>query len=142
MHKWTAQETAHANLVLSEHNYQDRMMLWLTVIVLLAGSMVVPAFLLPALVYASILTIPLSFIIGGCFGYLLIHLLGSMRIPAVHHRRAVLFLALACVLMVSITTWMLLSYFLFAKSPLLVSIPFTLGLVAPYLSQRRLHGLT
>jgi hypothetical protein len=141
---WTAGEIAHAKKVLRNSSGYDHFLLWMLVALLVMGGMGAAALLLPVMLFARLLAIPLGLLLGMCFGLLLTHSLRSLRMERKHHLRA--FIMLACVSFIStfISVQLMEQRFRIIAgdqhSALFLCIPLLVGMTIPYIAERRLHG--
>jgi hypothetical protein len=145
---WTPAEIAHAIRIAKAHpvTAHEQGHLWLLVLLLGTGSIGVGLALAPIGAF-----LPAWFgavagaLLGILFGSTLSHSLGSLRIVQAHHVRATLILAAMSFLLLTTTLWVVLERlsalpFAHTQSPLFIAVPYVLGLLLPYVIDRRLHG--
>jgi len=136
-----AEEHKHPHVRIGEH-----IGLWMLVLLLVTGSAGVALFITPIFLFLSVFaSVPLSFLLGVCAGMLLAYALHSLRIERHHHQRAAIVLFTCAFLVMLFTVQALARKFVIIPgvqphSGLLVVIPFIVGMILPYVIDRRLHG--
>ena len=122
----------------------DHLLMWLLIGFLAFGGLGIAMLLLPVVLFANLMSIPLGLILGTCLGLLLTYTLRTLRIERHHHMRAFLFLICVSFISTVISVTLLERRFeVFGgapKSAFIICIPLVIGMIIPYIAERRIHG--
>jgi hypothetical protein len=120
----------------------EHVSLWLLVFALGAGSVGITLFLLPVLLFAKVLATPLALLLGGCLGMLFTYSLRTLGLERHEHVRGALFLASGSLVLVMGSIMVLEAKLGIKAHAIFIAVPFVIGLVAPYILEKKLHGGT
>jgi hypothetical protein len=141
---WSEVEIAHIRGVLGVGATRfDHLLMWLLIVLLSFGGIGIAMLMLPIVLFANMLSIPISLLLGVCFGLMLTHTLRSLRIERKHHVRAFLFLVCISFISTLVSITMLQRRFqIFGGDPsaFIICIPLIIGMIIPYIAERRIHA--
>jgi hypothetical protein len=151
---WSAAEKARAAQIFehaenSKHPHVkiiERFHFWLLLLVVFFGNLCFTVLALPVLLFASeILGMSLMLLLGVCMGMLFVHALRSLRVPRLHHMIGFVVLVLISLVAKTYVITLLQERFkvvpgAHAYSAFLLALPFVIGMIIPYATERRLHG--
>jgi hypothetical protein len=122
----------------------ERTLLWILTACIVASSIGIGSFLLPIMLFAQPLVIPVSFLLGLCVGLLMTYSLLSLRIERKHHLRAYIFLACSALIITLLSVYTaerrVEIFSGSSNTAFAVGLPFVAGIILPYALEGRLHG--
>ena len=151
---WSEAEVGHAKKIL-EHaettkhahvRHWEYTLLFLLVIFGVVGTAGLVLFVFPVFLFASIfIALPVLFLVGAAFGMLLTSALRSLQAAPHHHVAGMSLLMLFSLATATIIIALLERRFTMApgihfSSPPLLAAALVIGMIMPYLLERRLHG--
>ena len=149
---WSEGEIEHAKRVFAHaeaHRHQHYALLeeasfWLLILLVFLMTLGVSLFLLPVLLFMHpVVIIVLSLVVGACVGFLVVAAMASLGVERRRHQLGMSVLVISALALMTILVSVLLPRFRLIAQPgnaLLLSVPFLVGLVLPYVLDRRLHG--
>jgi len=143
---WSQKEVSHLQAFMDkkETRIHDHIALWVLLLLLLLGAVGAAFGILPILLFLpAIVGTPFVLLLGVCYGLLLVHALRSLAIHSKHHVTGVSLLVIGILAVMTITLGSLSLRFQITplqQNPILIGVVFIIGLLLPYLLERRLHG--
>jgi hypothetical protein len=113
----------------------------LLLLIIFFGNLCFAALAMPIMLFGSLsLGVVLMFILGICTGMLFVHALRSLKVRRLHHLIGFAFVvAFSFAANTFIIQLLNARFVFFAYSAIFLSLPFVIGMIIPYLKERRLH---
>lgn len=133
----------HAEGMVHPHaRIEQHLLFWILILVMMSGTLAAYMEIVPLLALGNFkISIPITIVLGACFGLLFVHALHDLRMNRAHQHLGTLLLALALLLVVTFILGKLQQRFGGFGSALLLSGAFVAGMISPYLAHwRKWHG--
>lgn len=142
---WSQAEVDHAKLTQGslhpEALFAKHVRLWTLLAISLSGAVGACIAVFPVIIFMQEwFCIAFFTLVGGCLGLLMTAALHTLDIHQKHHHHAMSVFLVLCIIAITLIIALLEKRFGGMINPLLVAIAFTIGVVIPYQSSRRMHG--